>query len=351
MTKRRLKKLVKRTIHLPRGLDLIKYSLNKAHTFLLKKTKSLKVAYPSTIMFEVTNLCNLKCITCPREYLFGDQMDKGFMDFDKLKIIVDEAYPYIDSIGLTGLGETLLYKEIVPAVEYIKSKSKGIIVSCSINAHLKNSVDVVKQLVNKIDTIQVSMDGIGEVYNQVRLKGDFNFFSENLIKIVELTDGTDTDVMLNVVIVKENYHQMSAMIEFANEIGIKYINMIPINLVAKTDEDISYYNFFFEEGYLNELAAAKLTSKKYKEIEFVYSELSKDSGFNTCKYPWNYFYISWDGQLPPCCAKPFPKESNFGDVFSNGLLASLNSNMFQDFRKSSLANQTPEFCKKCSVVI
>ena len=135
--------MIKRALHLPKGIDLFKYIGNKFYSYFLKKIKSNKVAYPSTIMIEVTNHCNLKCITCAREYLFGDQMDKGFMEFEKLKKIVDEAYPYIDSIGLTGLGETFLYKDIINAVNYIKSKSEGIIVSCSINAHLNNSVDIV----------------------------------------------------------------------------------------------------------------------------------------------------------------------------------------------------------------
>ena len=144
MTKRRLKKLIKRAINLPRGLDFFRYTSNKIHSYFLRKSKNLNLLYPSTIMFEVTNQCNLKCITCPREYLFGEQMDKGYMNFEKLKKIVDEAYPYVDSIGLTGLGETLLYKDIINAVDYIKSKSKGIIVSCSINAHLKTSVETVK---------------------------------------------------------------------------------------------------------------------------------------------------------------------------------------------------------------
>ena len=31
-------------------------------------------------------------------------MAKGFMDINMLKKVVDEAYPYVDSIGLTGLG-------------------------------------------------------------------------------------------------------------------------------------------------------------------------------------------------------------------------------------------------------
>lgn len=348
MTKRKFRKIFKRAIYLPRGLDFFKYLLNKLHTYLLQKGKSLKVAYPSTIMLEVTNHCNLKCITCPREYLYGKQMDKGYMDFDKLKSIVDEAYPYIDSIGLTGLGETFLYKDIINAVNYIKNKSKGVIVSCSINAHLKNNVEIVSQLVGKIDTIQVSMDGIGEVYNKVRLNGDFDFFQLNLKKIVKLTLNSDTDVMLNIVLVKENYHQMSDMINFANDLNIRYINMIPINLVAKTDEDTSYYKFFFSDKFKNELQEAKLTAKKYQELEFTYSELSLDGGFNTCTYPWNYFYVSWDGLLPPCCAKPFPKELNFGNIFTNGLLNSLNSNEFQEFRKLWYKNETPEFCNKCA---
>ena len=299
-------------------------------------------------MLEVTNHCNLKCITCPREYLFGEQMDKGYMDFDELQNIVDEVYPYIDSIGLTGLGETFLYKDIINAVNYIKNKSKGIIVSCSINAHLKNNIEIVTQLVGKIDTIQVSMDGIGEVYDKIRLNGDFDFFKSNLKKIADVTLNSGTDVMLNVVLIKENYHQMSDMIKFANDLNIRYINMIPINLVAKTNEDTSYYKFFFSDKFKNELQAAKLTAQKYKELEFTYSELSSDSGFNTCKYPWNYFYVSWDGLLPPCCAKPFPKELNFGNVFKNGLLNSLNSTEFQEFRELWYQNETPEFCNKCS---
>ncbi len=349
MTKRKLRKLVKRAVHLPRGLDFFKYVANKLKAYYLKKTKSLKVAYPSTIMIEVTNLCNLKCVTCPREYIYGQQMDKGFIDFEKFKKIVDVAYPYIDSIGLTGLGETFLYKDIVKAVEYIKGKSKGIIVSCSINAHLKNSVEIAEKIAGKIDTIQISMDGLHDVYDKIRIKGDFNFFEKNLKEIVAVTKNTDTDIMLNIVLVKENYHQMPEIIEYAHNLGIKFVNMIPINLVANTDTDISYYEFFFTPEYLGKLKEAKNVASKFQDMEFTYSELTRDNGFNTCKYPWNYFYISWDGLLPPCCAKPFPKELTLGNLFEDGLLKSLNSEEFQNWRKLWYKNITPEFCKKCLV--
>jgi len=247
------------------------------------------------------------------------------------------------------LGETLLYKDITDAVNYIKSKSKGIIVSCSINAHLNNSVDIVSQLVDKIDTIQISMDGIGKTYNKVRLLGDFQFFEENLKKISQLTYNTDTDIILNSVIVEENYHQMSDMIEFANNLKINNISMVPVNLVSKTDEDISYYKLFFSQEFQRELERAKTTAKKYKGLEVIYPTLNLEGGFKTCTYPWSYFYISWDGLLPPCCAKPFPKELNFGNVFKNGLMNSINSKRIKAFRKLWIKNETPEFCKKCTL--
>lgn len=244
MTKRKLLKAAKRIKNLPRGINLFRYTSNKIKSAFFANRKSLSVAYPSSIMIELTNHCNIKCITCAREYAFGEMMDKGFMDFEKFKKIIDEVHPYVDSIGLTGLGETFLYKYFTAAVGYIRNKSKGIIISCSINAHLKTSVEISKGVINKIDTIQISIDGIGEVYNTVRRKADFNFFLDNVKQIVALAKDSSTDIMFNMVVLKENYHQMSDMLKFANELGVQYLNIIPMNIVSRTDLDISYYNFF-----------------------------------------------------------------------------------------------------------
>src|SRR5437762_9437622 len=107
-------------------MNFFKYIGNKSHASYLKATNSTKVAFPSSIMLEVTNNCNLGCITCPREYDFGKAMDKGTIQFEKMAKVIDEVAPYIDSIGLTGLGETLLYKKLEQTLRYIKEKNKGI---------------------------------------------------------------------------------------------------------------------------------------------------------------------------------------------------------------------------------
>lgn len=349
--KRRLKKAYYRIKYLPKGINFFKYTFNKIYAFYLKTIKSTKVAHPSSIMIEVTNHCNLKCITCPREYEFGDQMDKGFVPIENLKKIVDEAYPYVDSIGLTGLGETMLFKPLVEAVEYIKSKNKGIIVSISINAHLPKSIEIAKQLIGKIDTIQISIDGLHEIYDQVRLEGDYSFFINNVKEIAQYAQSnkSNTELMFNVVAIEKNYHQMADIVKVAGEIGIQYVNIQTMNLTSTPILDVKLYDFYTTLPFKKEIRKA-FEMAKTSGVDLTTFDFETPNNFQKCNSPWNHFYISWNGLMTPCCAKPFPKILNFGNVFSSGLMKTLNTKEFRNFRTQWFKNETPDFCKKCHLI-
>lgn len=127
MTLRKIQKALKRLKYIPKGKDFFVYSQNKIEHFARKATKSRKIAHPSTVMLELTNHCNLHCITCPREYKYGEQMALGHIDIIKLKSIVDQLYPYVDSIGLTGLGEPLLLKICPKLWHTSKQKTKALL--------------------------------------------------------------------------------------------------------------------------------------------------------------------------------------------------------------------------------
>jgi len=350
MSKRRIKKAVKRVKNLPNGTNLLKYSLNKVKHYTYKATRSTKVAYPNSIMLEVTNHCNLRCITCPREYVYGHEMAKGFMPIEQLKKVVDEAYPYVDSIGLTGLGETLMYKQIEEAVDYIRAKNDGIIIFISINAHLPKSVEIATRLADKIDTIQISMDGVEDIYETVRLKSDYSFFINNVAQIAANAKGKRADVMFNFVAVKENYHQMPDIVKVAAEVGVKYVNITPFNVASVTAHDIGYYKLFMSTDFKNRLKMAKQKANESGTVEFTVWDFESKEGFQKCVFPWSHYYISWDGYMTPCCAKPFPKELNFGNVFKDGLLYCLNTPDYQHFREQWYKNETPKFCEKCHMI-
>lgn len=350
MTKRKIKKAFKRILNLPGGISFFRYLINKAKYSVLRKQKSLEITYPSSIMIELTNHCNLKCITCPREYIYGGEMDKGYINIENFKKIIDEICPYVDSIGLTGLGETFLYKNIFEAVDYIRSKSKGTIISCSINAHLKNSVETASKLAGKIDTIQISVDGIGDVYNKVRIRGDYNFFIENVRGIADAVKNSGTDLMFNMVVLKENYFQMTEVLKLCSEIGVGYLNIIPMNIVSMPDMDKSYYGFYRTEEFKNEVDRINKSACEHPEVELTLFDFDSEYNIQNCRFFWNYFYITWDGYVPPCCAKPFPKELNFGNVFGDGVLNVLNSKSVKAFRKLWYQKKSHKFCDKCFYV-
>lgn len=350
INKRRILKAIRRIKSLPGGINFFRYTSNKIFANYLKLTGSTKVAHPSSIMLEVTNHCNLKCITCPREYQYGEEMDKGFMDINQLKKIIDQAYPYVDSIGLTGLGETLLYKQLPEALDYIRKKNKGIITTISINAHLPNSVDLVKLIADKLDTLQISMDGVGAIYEDVRLRGEYPLFYENVKQIVAYCKDKRADVMFNFVAIKENYFNMAEVVEVASELGVDFINVTPFNVAAVTAHDISYYDFFQTDEFIKELKRAKDKADELKNVELTIWDIKSKNEFKKCHLPWSHFYISWDGYATPCCAKPFPKELNFGNVFDDGLMYCLNSPGYREFRKLWLENKTPQFCEKCHMI-
>ena len=350
MTKRRLSKAIKRLKQLPGGVAFFKYAGNKTRHYGLKILRSTSVAHPSTIMLELSAHCNLRCTICPREYDYGKAMDKGYMDLGQAKGIIDQTWPYLDSIGLTGMGETFLYPHLEEVVDYIRSKNKGIVISASINAYAPKTEEYATKLRDKIDTLQVSIDGVDEVYDRIRLGSDFKQFSSNLARVSEILKGSSTDLMLNMVVTQENYMQMAQVLHFARQLDIRYVNYTIFNLAAVTGFEVSYYDFYLTPEYRASREALEIACKKYPGIETTFWEHNPEKGFRNCPFPWTHFYICRNGELTPCCAKPFPKEFTFGNVFISPLMEILNNTKYLNLRKMWLKNQTHPFCDKCHFI-
>lgn len=346
MNKRRLIKAINRLLNLPKGKYFIYYIFNKLKHYYLKSIKSSKVAFPSTIMIELSNQCNLACTTCPREYNFGKEMDKGLMPKEKAKKIIDELWPYLDSVGLTGMGETFIYKDIEEIIDYIKQKNKGIIISASTNAMLPDFIGLASKVIGKIDTLQVSIDGIGEVYELIRKKASFETLDRNLKTLVNLCKNTKTTLMLNMVVTKENYHQMPELVKYVDNLGVSYLDFSQLNLAAVTDISIEYYSFYKSDEFLETLHSLDEVSKSHKNVNITYNFKNQKS-FRSCPFPWSHFYVTSNGFMVPCCAKPFPKELNFGNVYSGNVMSVLNSKRFVQHRNLWYKNITPKFCEKC----
>ena len=156
-------------------------------------------------------------------------------------------------------------------------------------------------------------------------------------------------VKFNMVVFEQNAGQMRDVVNLAADTGVAEIYFNTFNLVAN-NLDLGLYAFYQSEQFRNLLSEAKSTAHA-RGIYVTMPELDAPRGFRFCGYPWDDFYITWDGYLVPCCAKPFPKEKHFGNVFEDGLMHAINAPDFISFREQSNRNETPEFCQRCHKVV
>ena len=73
---------------------------------------------PVKLWIETTSRCNLSCTLCPNKDLDGEQ--KGDMDLDLYKKIIDEAKDFVYEVNLFHRGEPLLHPDIIDMIEYAK---------------------------------------------------------------------------------------------------------------------------------------------------------------------------------------------------------------------------------------
>lgn len=351
LTRRKIKKL----LNLIKLSNLNNFTFKFVKNFITHLTGSYKrninqdIPYPTTIMLELTNKCNLHCVTCPREYGYGKDMRIGVMETELAKKIIDETLPYIQSIGLTGMGETLFAPNLLEIAKYIKERKKSVIIFISTNANIPGFIEKITPVLPYVDTVQISTDGIHKVYEEVRVGAKFDTLEQNINRLIALTKG-NTDIMFNMVITKLNYTDMPNVIQFAHGMGIGYVNFTYFNLASVTDLGDDYYEFFSSKEFKDKLIETKETAKRIRDVEVTGLDFPGNPGIRKCPLMWNHFQINHDGEVPPCCAKPFSAQYSFGNVINRPLIDVLNSPKGKVFRNSWVTQSINKFCEKCQFV-
>lgn len=333
--------------------DLFPFAWNLGRRMLgrYRKDASRRLPHPTTLMLELTNKCNLHCVMCPREHDFGKAMEIGNMSTGMAKRIIDENVTYLQSLGLTGMGETLFAPNLVEVARYAKERKKSLVIFISSNANIPDFIERVTPVLPYIDTLQISTDGVGEGYEEIRHGGSFELLDRNLRAVVPLAREHDVDIMFNMVINRQNFRQMADVMEYAAETGVSFVNLNYINLASVTALPVEYYGFFKSEEFLRELGRAKETAARLAgKVEVTGLDFPGNPGIAKCPLLWNHFQVNHDGEVPPCCAKPFSKEYTFGNVGDTPLIEVINSPAARAFRASAIRGVAPEFCRKCHFV-
>src|SRR5919108_874350 len=133
---------------------------------------------PEIVQIESTNICNAKCVFCPRDEMHRRQ---GIMTFDLYRKIVDECAALgITHVRVHNYGEPFVDRQLVEKVRY--AKQKGIKEVGMISNGSLITDDVARGMIDAgLDAINISVDASGkEVFESTRVGLDYDTVIGNI---------------------------------------------------------------------------------------------------------------------------------------------------------------------------
>ena len=243
-------------------------------------------SYPYLFVFEVTNVCNLKCPFCLTGKGISGGRDVRHMGFEEAKAIIDEVGDYIYLMQLYTWGEPLLNKDIYRIIEY--AKSKNIFVMISTNATMLNRKNAEKLINSGIDYVMVAVDGGSkETYEKYRIGGKYDKVLDNIKGLVQAKTELNKDLPFiewQFIVFRHNEHEVRDVEANCYSMGINKFTPLPA--------------YVEDENWLPK-------SQEYR-VEVYNPERLKN-----CDRPWTHLNVRADSGVASCCYE-FSKKDDFG---------------------------------------
>ncbi len=300
----------------------VSYWKRLARLFHHYRKKSLHLPYlPIRLWVELTSHCNYRCVMCPNKDL--NKENKGYMEFDLYKKIIDEAKGFAFDINLAHRGESLLHPQIVGAIRY--AKDAGLFTRLHTNGSLLEE-ELARQIVESgLDRLSFSFDGFNqETYEGIRVGGDFEKTITNISRFLEIKKQAGSQ---------------------KPETAIEVINFDKLSGPEFTQA---------REDFRQRFAGLPLDNFFMKELHNWAGEIEKDGqkdAYTACPFPWNALVIFWDGAVLPC-TQDFFGHYLVGNVKNESLQQIWNGPKLQHLREKQSAGELKEFetCANCDRV-
>jgi MoaA/NifB/PqqE/SkfB family radical SAM enzyme len=328
---------------------------------LLRPTTQLAKVY-----IEVTNLCNLDCVTCMRN-VWGEPPGK----------MTDQTFEHIfetlmgmsplPTVFFGGYGEPLIHHRLVEWVRRIKTL--GARVELITNGLLLTEERSLHFIRAGLDMLWVSLDGSSpESYADVRLGSSLPAVIENLKTLRRIRykatdiDNTKPNLGIAFVAMKDNISDLPEVVRLGLSLGAKQFSIS--NVLAHTSElheQILYKRTVFNAAtrltasipvinlprmdwdHLTKDVLAEILARKYR-LELAGYELNR--AVDSCPFiEQGSTAIRWDGSVCPCLPLLHTNQNyfgkhlrraktyTFGNVLENNFLEIWNSQQYADLRE------------------
>lgn len=289
--------------------------------------KHLSSEFPSQIIVDSTQFCNLACVHCPHPTFKKSSAYSGsHLDIGLHKKLIDEVAT--DGLGIcqyiryTANGETLIHPKLDEMLSYAGKYSKTRI-NVTTNGVLLTEGKAKKLLDAGVNVFDISLDAFSdEIYSKIRIKGDLRKVRPNVLNLIRLIKEGGYDAKLVVSFVEQplNVHESKSFEDFWTKSGADFV------VIRR----------------LHSAAGAKNT------IKLKMNESFKQVQRKPCLYPWERLVVTPNGELSFCPAS-WTGESHFANFKEITIKEAWMSKFMNDLRKAHLINIFDEFnfCSKC----
>ena len=261
--------------------------------------------WPTHIMIEPTNHCDLRCPLCP--VTKGLKRSKGYMDYDLFKKVIDEIGDSLFFVLLWDWGEPFLNPGIYEMISY--ARKKGIKVICCTNGHsFLADENVEKVVLSGLNTLTIAVDGAcQETYEQYRKGGDFDAVIRGMRKIVakkrELKVKTPI-INLRFIVMKHNEHEISLIKELAKTEGADVLTFMTLNPYI---DAIYCDNEVATTENKNNYLPVNASHRRFRVSQAGKTRVKLKN--NPCKHLWNNPVVHWNGAVCPCTYDYYEKHA------------------------------------------
>jgi MoaA/NifB/PqqE/SkfB family radical SAM enzyme len=289
---------------------LLRSQAKPIRRLLLATGRDRAPSMPEIVQIESTNICNAKCVFCPRDDMHRKQ---GIMSVDLFRKIVDECVELgITHVRMHNYGEAFIDKRLVEKVRY--AKEHGIQEVGMISNGSLITENIARGMIDaRLDAINISVDASGkEVFEATRIGLKYDKVIANIERLVRLRgeSGRRRPKLILSFVRQNNSADEQAFIEHWRTIADK-VHVTDLHNWAGTlnsDSDVNY----------------------------------------PCYRPWLTFTVLWDGRVSLCCAD-FDGKTVLGDLNTSSIREIWNAEPYRDARRQHLESGGPDICRSCDL--
>jgi len=265
---------------------------------------------PDIVQIESTNICNAKCVFCPRDEMHRRQ---GIMTVELFRKIVDECADLgITHIRMHNYGEAFIDRKLVEKVRY--AKQKGIREVGLISNGSLISEPVARGMIDAgLDAINISVDASGkEVFESTRIGLKYDKVIANIERLVRLRG-------------ESGKRRPKLILSFVRQ-----------NNSADEQAFIEHWRSIADKIHVTDLHNWAGTLNRESDVNF------------PCYRPWLTFTVLWDGRVSLCCAD-FDGRTILGDLNTHSIADVWNAEPYRNARRQHLESGGPDICRACDL--